>query len=96
MEKYYLRIEDSNSFTFVIEGTHKILDTDIPIKIEDYEIWKNTNGIGKLYRLKEVPTGNELFDYIEGYTPEKEPIEPGAEEFMLDLEYRVSLLELGV
>ena len=95
--KYYLRIED-NSFGFVLEGIHKILDTDIEITDEDYNSFFELQSQGKQFKLKKNPTGNSLFDYIEEYIPEaiKEPQEPGTDEFMLDIEYRFSLLELGV
>lgn len=95
--QYYFRPLENKNYTFAVEGIHEIKETDIPISIEDYEMWKNTNGIAKLYRLKETSTGNTLFDYIEEYIPEVvEAVEPGIEEIALDHEYRISKLELGV
>lgn len=70
MIEMYLRIlEDEkrgNYFTFVDSNIHEILETDISITIEDYETWKEGQ-VTKNYRLKEVPTGTGLFDYIEEY-----------------------------
>lgn len=97
MNKYYLRIE-GNNFGFVLDGIHEILDTDIEITNEDYNRFFELQSQGKQFRLKETPTGTELFDYVEEYIPEVivEPVEPGIEEIALDHEYRISKLELGV
>ena len=94
---YYLRLEN-NSFGFVKEGIHEINDTDIMISPEDYNSFFELQSQGKQFKIKENPTGTGLFDYLEEYAPQaiKKPQEPGAEEFMLDIECRVSLLELGV
>ena len=96
MTRYYLRIAN-NDFGFKLEGTTDIIETDIQITKSDYEYWKDTNGT-KNFRLKEIPTGTGLFDYIEEYIPEVvESIqEPGQDEFNLDIEYRLTKLELGV
>ena len=95
--KYYFRIEN-DSFGFVVDGIHEILDTDIEITDEDYNRFFELQSQGKQFKIKENPTGTGLFDYIEEYIPEaiKEPQEPGVDKYMLDIEYRVSLLELGV
>ena len=95
--KYYLRIENDN-FGFVVDDIHQIRETDILITNEDYDKFFELQSLGKQFKLKEVPTGLSLFDYIEEYIPEaiKESQEPGVDECMLDLEYRVSLIELGV
>lgn len=79
---YYLRINEDNSFGFVVEGIHDILDTDIKITDEEYnDYFKNNNG--KNYRVKN-PTGTKLLDIIEEYTKEtvikKSPIELLIEE----------------
>lgn len=94
---YYLRIEENN-FGFVLEGLHKIKETDISITNEDYNMFFDLQAKGKQFRLKEVQTGEELFDYVEEYTPEsvEEVQEPGIEEMILDHEYRISKFELGV
>lgn len=95
--KYFLRIE-SNDFGFVVDGIHKILDTDIEITNEDYNKFFELQSQGKQFRAKETPKGDTLFDYIEEYIPEiiQEVQEPGIEEMILDHEYRISKFELGV
>lgn len=67
--KYYLRIEEE-SFGFVLEGLHEIKEKDIKITNEEYNSFFELQCQGKQFRLKEVPTGNGLFDYLEEYTPE--------------------------
>lgn len=105
--KYYLRIENS-SFGFVVEGIHKIKDTDIWIPYEEHVIFLNEQSKGKQFRLKEIPTGAGLFDFIEEYTREPgEPSRPtelellqeevlGQSEYMVDMDYRLITLELGL
>ena len=95
--KYYLRIEEDN-FGFVVDTIHEILDTDIKITNEDYNSFFELQSQGKQFKLKKNPTGNSLFDYIEEYIPEpiEVKLELDAEDYLLDLEYRVSLIELGV
>ena len=95
--KKYLRIEN-DSFGFVADGIHEILNTDIEIREEDYNRFFELQSQGKQFRLKTNRIGTALFDYVEEYIPEaiKEPQEPGVDKYMLDIEYRVSLLELGV
>lgn len=94
---YYLRLEN-NSFGFVKEGIHEINYSDIIISPEDYNSFFELQSQGKQFKLKENITGNTLFDYIEEYIPEpiEVKLELDAEDYLLDLEYRVSLLELGV
>lgn len=95
--KYYIRIE-KGCFGFVVSGIHVILDTDIAITNEDYNRFFDLQEQGKQFRLREISTGTGLFDYIEEYTPEVivDIREPGRDEFMLDIDYRLSKLELGV
>ena len=98
MEQYYLRIEN-NDFGFILNGIHEIKETDIKITIEDYNKFFELQSSGKQFKLKEVSTGTELFDYLEEYIPEVvETIqeEEGIDEYLLDLEYRISKIELGV
>jgi len=96
-ENYYLRIEN-DTFGFIVDGIHKILDTDILIADEDYKKFFEFQSVGEQFKLKEIPTGTGLFDYVEEYTPEiiEEQQEPGTEDYLLDLEYRLSKIELGV
>ncbi|MGY5237933.1 hypothetical protein [Clostridium tertium] len=93
--KRYLRTENNN-FGFLLEGIHEIKESDKLILNEDYNLFFELQSKGKQFRLKEVPTGSELFDYIEEYTPEQLQQEQGQDEFNLDIEYRLSKLELGV
>lgn len=97
MNKYYLRVENGD-FGFISNEIHEIRETDIEITEEDYKIFFELQAQGKSFRLKEIPTGTGLFDYIEEYTQEviEEPRELGTEDYLLDLEYRISKLELGV
>ncbi len=97
MGKYYLRIENNN-FEFLLEGIHEIKESDKLILNDDYILFFELQSKGKQFRLKEIPTGNTLFDYIEEYIPEVLEVtsEVGQDEFNLDIEYRLSKLELGV
>lgn len=104
--KYYLRI-NANEFGFVIEGINTVLDTDIQISEEEYNTFFNMQSQGKQFRVKQQATGNSLFDYIEEYIPEFN-IEPPSEidllkeevlqqsESMLDMDFRLTSLELGL
>lgn len=92
MEQYYLRI-DGEKFYFVVSSINEIVETDIPISSEDYNKLQNEK---KYFKLKQTPTGNTLFDYIEEYIQEQGMPELGQDEFNLDIEYRLSKLELGV
>lgn len=97
VDKYYLNIEGSK-FGFIVEGIHQIQETDIEITNEEYNEFFHLQSQGKQFKLKEIPTGIRLFDYIEEYIPEVDEVtpEPGLEEIALDHEYRISKLELGV
>ncbi len=92
--KHYLR-KFGDTFGFVTNDVHDILHTDIPITAAEYDAFFETQSEGKLFRLKATPTGEGLFGYIEEYTPEAHPVSPGLQEHMLDLEFRISMLELG-
>jgi hypothetical protein len=102
--QFYLRTlgeNGVNGFEFELEGYNCILPTDIPISLEDHTEFMRLQGQEKQFRLKEIRPqgeGHGLFDYVEEYTPEivKLPKEPGIEDYLLDIEYRVSKMELGV
>jgi hypothetical protein len=99
MDKYYLRVEDNGGFGFVLEGIHDIKKSDIKITNEDYDKFFKLQSSGKQFRLKDnISPEAGLFGYIEEFTPEpiEVKLELGAEDYLLDLEYRVSLIELGV
>lgn len=95
-DKYYLRID--GDFGFVVDTIHEIKETDIEISIDDYDTFFEMQSQGKQFKLKNNPTGTGLFDYIEEFTPEpiEVKLELDAEDYLLDLEYRVNLIELGV
>lgn len=76
--KVYLRILENYEFGFMVEGVNEnIRDSDIEIASEDYmDFFQNVN-IGKHYRLAvPLPENGSLFDYLEEYIPEEEPLPP--------------------
>lgn len=108
-DKYYLEIIDKNNFGFIKGDTEELqgLGTLVEISINDYNQFHELNSKGKQFRLKANPIGNTLFDYIEEYTLECIPCEPTEEELlkeevlnqsemMLDMDYRMTSLELGL
>ncbi len=68
-DKYYLRINDGK-FSFVVEGIHDIDISDNPITIEDYNQFFKLQNEGKQFKLKEIVTGKNLFDYVEEFVSE--------------------------
>ena len=85
---YYLRIQEQK-FGFIVEGIHDIDETiDYKVTNEDYKTFFNLQSEGKQFRVKEVATGETLFDLIEEYTPE--PIEIPV---TVSLEERIEALE---
>lgn len=85
---YYIRIQEQK-FGFIVEGIHDIDETiDHKITNEDYNAFFELQSKGKQFRVKEVPTGETLFDLIEEYTPE--PIEMPV---TVSLEERIEALE---
>lgn len=108
-DKYYFEIIDENNFGFIKGDTEELqgLGTLVEISIDDYNKFHELNSKGKQFRLKEIPTGNSLFDYIEEYDVECIPCEPTKEEmleeevllqseYLLDMEFRMTNLELGL
>lgn len=105
--QYYLRIENE-SFGFVLEGIHNIRETDIKVIQEEYDNFFELQSNGKQFKLKEEATGTGLFDYIEEYEPEPAPPSPPTElellqeevleqsEYMVEMDYRLMNLELGL
>lgn len=86
----YLRIEN-NSFGFVDDQIHAILETDIEITDLDYNNFFKEQSQGKQFRLKaEQPETGGLFDRIETFTPE--PIEAPPSEADV-LKEQVALLD---
>ena len=85
---YYVRIQEQK-FGFIVEGIHDIEETiDHAITNEDYKTFFDLQSEGKQFRVKEVATGETLFDLIEEYTPE--PIEMPV---TVSLEERIEALE---
>ena len=85
---YYIRIQEQK-FGFIAEGIHDIDETiDHAITNEDYKTFFELQSKGKQFRVKEVSTGETLFDLIEEYVPE--PIEVLV---TVSLEERVEALE---
>ena len=85
---YYVRIQEQK-FGFIVEGIHDIEETiDHAITNEDYKTFFDLQSEGKQFRVKEVATGETLFDLIEEYTPE--PIEVPV---IVSLEERIEALE---
>lgn len=97
--KRYLSIlnKEENQFGFKDEAD-TILEADIEISEEDYLKYLDLNSQGKQFKLKEISAGSSLFEYVEEYEAEviEEPQQAGTEDYLLDLEYRISKLELGV
>ncbi|WP_346935300.1 hypothetical protein [Clostridium sp.] len=89
----YLRIKDNN-FGFAVEGIHDILSTDIIITNAEYDKFFQLQSEGKQFRLKKVPTGVGLFDYVEEYVHEIDntPKPPSIEERMSAME--MALMEV--
>lgn len=89
--KFFLR-KENNSFAFIVVGIHDIKESDISITNEDYNEFFELQSQGKQFRLKETPTGEELFDYVEEYTPKVTPIDPSPSETDI-LKEKVDILE---
>ena len=88
MNNYYLRIQEQK-FGFVVGGIHDILaDVDHAITNEDYDRFFELQSKGKQFRVKDVPTGEGLFDLIEEYVPEV--VET---PYIVSLEERIEALE---
>ena len=67
---YYIRIQ-GEKFGFIVEGIHDIEETiDHKVTNEDYKTFFDLQSEGKQFRVKNVPTGETLFDLIEEYVPE--------------------------
>lgn len=87
----YLRIK-GESFGFVVEGVHTIVETDIPITDEEYAGFFRRQGAGECFRLKkERPESGGLFDYIEPFEMEQpEPMAPTEIELLKE---KVAILD---
>lgn len=76
MDKCYLRIENGNFIVYIKDQyTSEPFESDIEINIDDFDKYFVLQTQAKRFRLKETPTGNGLFDYIEEFTPEPSKIE---------------------
>ena len=74
--KVYLRILENNEFGFMVEGINQdIWESDIEITTADYNTFFENINVGKHYRLVDpLPENGGLFDYLEEYVPEEEPL----------------------
>lgn len=72
-------------------GIHEIKDSDISIENEDYNRFFELQSRGKQFKIKEIPTGQGLFDYVEEYMPEvvEETKEPTTEERLKAIEMAI-------
>lgn len=108
MDKYYLRIQEQK-FGFIVEGIHDIDETiDHKVSNEDYKTFFELQSEGKQFRVKDVPTGEGLFDLIEEYVPEPLPPAPPSDmellqeevlnqsEMILEMDFRLTSIELGL
>lgn len=96
MAKHFIRI-NKDFISFLYEGAHEILETDIEISDEDFTTYFELNKEGKSFKLRDNPTTNNgLFGYIEEFIAVPKDPEKGTEDYLLDMEYRISKLELGV
>ena len=85
---YYVRIQEQN-FGFVVDGIHDIDESmDHAVTQEEYDMFFKLQSKGKQFRVKEAPTGENLFDLIEEYIPE--PVELPV---TVTLEERIEALE---
>lgn len=84
--KYYLRLSGSNDFGFIMEGIHELVKGDIPISESDYNKFFDLQSEGKQFKVKDTPTGDTLFDYIEQFTPDHIIMGPTPEERLAALE----------
>lgn len=67
---YYIRIQ-GEKFGFIVESIHEIDESvDHAVTQEEYDMFFKLQGEGKQFRVKNVPTGETLFDLIEEYVPE--------------------------
>lgn len=89
----YLRINKNNDFGFVDDGLHEILDSDIELSHEEYLLFFKKQSEGKMFRMRENPTGGSLFNYVEEYQFEEVKKEKTLSEMMNDLQKQKATLE---
>lgn len=109
MNRYYIRI-NGQEFGFLVDGIHDIDEKiDCEVTQEDYDRFFELQSEGKQFRLKEVATGETLFDLIEEYIPSADnTARPPSQlellqeevlnqsEMMLDMDFRLTSVELGL
>lgn len=90
--RIYLRVLNSNDFGFMVEGINQdIWESDIEITTADYNTFFENINVGKHYRLVDpLPENGGLFDYLEEYVPEEEPLPPTEIELLKE---QVELLD---
>lgn len=90
---HYLRIYENNTFSFVNDEIHTLNDSDVKVTNVDYMDFFKQQNEGKMFRLKESPTNDSLFGYIEEYEIEPVSKEKTLANLMNDLETQKSKLE---
>ena len=93
--KWYFRSLGDGNFGF-INSHDEILESDIEITEEEYKEFLKLQSKGEEFREKETHSGVGLFNLLEKYKSEQPKATIGQEEYLLDIEYRVSKIELGV
>ena len=77
---YYLRTENG-VIEFLVDDIHDIKETDIPLTNEEYEEFFNRQANGASFRLRDVVLlgVNDLFNYVEEFTPDTIAMEQSQE-----------------
>ena len=80
---------------FFISDTNEGFEVSKELTEEVYNELEANKKVGKIYKLKNI-NGTTFEEMFEEYIPEIETEELGIEDYMLDIEFRISKLELGV
>lgn len=80
---------------FFLSDTNEGFEVSKELTEEVYSELESNRKLGKVYRLKNI-NGTTFGEIFEEYIPEIEKEELGIEDYILDMEFRISKLELGV
>lgn len=80
---------------FFLSDTKEGFEVSKELTEEVYNELEANRNQGKVYKLKNI-NGTTFEEMFEEYIPEIETEELGIEDYMLDIEFRISKLELGV
>lgn len=80
---------------FFLSDTNEGFEVSKELTEEVYNELEANKKVGKIYKLKNI-NGTTFEEMFEEYIPEIETEELGIEDYMLDIEFRISKLELGV